>query len=192
MPRPAAQTARITDITLTTMTITTAASGSKSAADDTDASRSPDARVQTHVYALTPPMTSLRDVRPRLIELDARATTQLSPTVAVTQYAPPRGIHLVHFITCIVLFTIFSQPAPFEPPQMLHRVLATHLRVPRFAAFCSTMQPVAWWTMAVMHSAEAALLGRRLSVRHGVAPTRPLWWVWVASCLVEGGTSWRR
>jgi hypothetical protein len=147
---------------------------------------------QQHVIAFDPPMETLREARERAVQLDKAALQALYRSdITVTKYIPPYAhpAHLFNFTQCVLTYLAFSRAANFQPGSLLYdNVLSSF---PQFANFCSAIQPVFFPALVFIHALETGLMVAKLD-RHGLTPFDGVWWAWVASCFVEGVTSfWR-
>ena len=145
------------------------------------------------VIPFDPPMKSLREARERVVQLDKDALQLLGRSdITITQYIPPYAyhvLHILHFTLCSLLFVILSRPSHFRPGSWLYDNVL--VQVPRLNSLLSVTQPYVIAIMVVAHTVETALLARKLG-RHGVTPLQGVWWAWVGSCCIEGGTSFQR
>ncbi|MCJ1338355.1 hypothetical protein MMC09_003642 [Bachmanniomyces sp. S44760] len=168
-----ARNAQITDISLTSLTISTS-------------SRS------TYTIPLEPAMASYAEARHRFIELDNQATTSLpqrSP-ITVKKYKRPHGFMALVFVAAATTYVCFIKRSNFLPGSLLYDSVLQY--VPRFAKFCYTIQPLVLYPMLVLHSSEAAYMAKTRCERHGVRVFSLLWWKWVGSTFVEGVGSFVR
>lgn len=140
-----------------------------------------------------PPMKSLREARERVVQLDKDALKILGRSdIPITSYIPPYSFHPGHvynFAQCLLAWAAFSSGGNFRPGSLLYDNLL--FRFPGFANFSFTMQPYVITFMLVVHFIETIIMIRKLW-RHGLTPLEGVWWAWVASCYVEGLTSFKR
>ncbi|KAF2277656.1 integral membrane protein-like protein [Westerdykella ornata] len=144
------------------------------------------------VIPFEPPMKSMRDARERLVQMDQDALQALGRSdITVTKFIPcyVHPGHLFNFSQCLVTFIAFSRPSHFKPGSLLFDNLL--YRTPSFASFCLKIQPFLIGIMVAIHAFEAAGMAKRLR-KHGLTPLQMTWWLWVATCFIEGITStWR-
>jgi hypothetical protein len=135
---------------------------------------------------ISPPLTTLSDARPRLIEMDTAALAALHRRpVRIATYIPPRNFHAVIFLTCLSTFLLLARGSSSAPDS----VLAAGM--PVFAAFVARVRLWVLVPMVVVHAVEAGVMVRRLGgleVRVGGG----VWWLWVGSAFVEGWGSFVR
>jgi hypothetical protein len=147
---------------------------------------------QQYVIPFDPPMTSLREARDRVVQLDKEALRALYRSdVTITKYVPPYTnlFHLINFTQCLVVFIAFPRAANFRPGSLLYDNLLSSF--PGFANFCLSIQPILFPMMVGIHALETGIMIAKLD-RHGLNPFDGLWWAWVGSCFVEAVTSfWR-
>ncbi len=135
--------------------------------------------------AMSPPMTSWSEARPRVVEMDTEATAALGrSTVTVKEYVRPRGLMAVVWIVVFVTFLAFSRRANFRPGSWCYDGLLSY--VPSFGNFCWRIQPLVFYPMVVLHAAEATYMERTRLQRHTVKVFGRVWWMWISSTFVEG------
>lgn len=133
-----------------------------------------------------PPLSSLDDVRQRVIDMRDHCLQTLGISdIVVREYRPPTGPYAVLFTVCLATFIAFSRRSNFLPGSTLYSVCALG-HVPRFAAFCYTIQPVLLTTMTAIHLAEAVHLAVKRLRPHRVPLFSWLWWAWVIDDFIEG------
>jgi hypothetical protein len=171
LSRSAAHSARLTDISLDSITIT-AVNGS------------------TYSIALDPPMTSFSEARERLVKMDQDARSGLGISdIRVDEYRPPRGFDLVVFLLC--LFTYFSfTMRPFIQPGS--SFFERYIRDNAIAETLFWMQSKVFWPMLAIHSAEAFWFERSRLLKHGVERASQLWWKWMVNNFIEGVGVYKR
>jgi hypothetical protein len=139
-----------------------------------------------------PPMTSMREARERLVQMDQDARHALGrSSIAITEFIPcyTHLGHLLNFTVCITTMVAFCRASNFQPGSLLYDNVL--YMVPRFASFCLKIQPYLFPIMLSIHLFEAPIMAKRMK-KHGVAPFERLWWLWMGTCFVEGVTSfWR-
>lgn len=138
-----------------------------------------------HLIPIDPPMTSWSDARPRVVAMDAEATSALGQSsITVKRYKRPRGFWAVVWVAAFVTFLAFSRRANFRPGSVLFD--GSLYRVPGFAGFCWRIQRLVIWPMVVLHAGEALYMARGRLERHAVRMFGVVWWLWVGSTFVEG------
>jgi len=160
--------ARLTDLTLTTLTLR---SGSA-----------------TYTIPIDPPLSSYAEARERLVSMDRTSKAGLGrDDVVVTRYISPRGFEAVVFTACLLTFTFLHRRSWFAADES---VLAEVM--PGAARFLYWVQPWVFWPMLVAHASEAYWMHRSRLVRCSVPRGGKVWGCWVLSCFIEGvGALWR-
>lgn len=176
----AARTARLHDITFSSLTILTS---------HPFTSRSP----RRHIIPITPPLTNWSDARARLVAMDNDAITALGRSrITVKRYVPPRSAaQVVLFGVIAAIFVVFLRVGNFRAGSWVYEGGGLGY-VPRFAGFCEVMQPWVLGLLVGAHVLEAGVLVRGRLVRHSVTVGGLVWWAWVMDCFVEGGPAFRR
>ncbi|KAF2203874.1 hypothetical protein GQ43DRAFT_461221 [Delitschia confertaspora ATCC 74209] len=140
---------------------------------------------------LSPPMSSLREARERLVQMDKDAIAALGRhPVTLKEYISPYGAYLANFTICLCTYIAFRRQGNFHPGSLLYDNLLVHLP-PAFVAFIAKIQPILFPTMCAIHAIECALMARKLE-RHSVLLFSNVWLAWMLSCFVEGITSFKR
>ncbi|KAF1951036.1 integral membrane protein-like protein [Byssothecium circinans] len=139
-----------------------------------------------------PPMGSYREARDRVVQLDKDALRILGRSdITINKYIPPwvHPLHLCSFTLCAITLVLFPRAAHFQPGSPPYDLFLVHF--PRFASFCVSIRLILLGIVVPIHVTEAVFMARKLG-RHGVTPFDGIWWAWVASCFVEGKTSFLR
>jgi len=140
---------------------------------------------KAYKIAISPPMTSWSEARPRVVEMDAEATAALGRSaVTVKKYTPPRGFMAIVWIASFVTFIAFSRRANFRNGSWCYDGLLKY--VPSFGDFCWRIQPLVLYPMVVLHATEAVYMERSRLRRHTVRAFGRVWWTWLFSTFVEG------
>jgi len=107
---------------------------------------------------LTPPLSSWREARERLIAMDQDAVKALGRSpITVTTYTRPRSfLHITVFVGCLLGYFSFTRKANFEPGSYLYNLFLRY--VPAFAAFAAPKVHMALAIMVAIHGAEAAFM----------------------------------
>ncbi|OJD35947.1 integral membrane [Diplodia corticola] len=159
-----ARKARLTDMSLGSLTI--------------------EAGSRKFTIPLEPPMQAWREARERVIQMDRDCLAGLGRSdITVKQYTRPRGAHAVIFVVCALTDVLVSRRANALPGSFIYTHVLSYS--PGFASFVAQVQPVVLALMIGIHVVEASIMARRLQ-RHNVAQLSGLWWLWVASCFIEG------
>ncbi|KAI9696495.1 MAG: hypothetical protein M1820_008123 [Bogoriella megaspora] len=166
-----ARTARATDIDLNQLTI--------------------DANGQSHQILFDLPMTSLRESRERLVEMDKASLQGLNRSeITITEYKPPQGWHWIVFSAVTLTLMAYYKRSNFIPGSWLYENLLRS--VPGFAKFSWTIQPLVFYGIIVIHSCEAFFMANGLLKKHSVPVGSSLWLKWVATTWIDGFCSFSR
>ena len=139
-------------------------------------------RGKTYRIPLDPPMTSYREARERVVQMDKEAVAGLGQSdITVKEFLPPTGIWALPFAVISAAFIGFSQRWWFEQGGLLEPYLGSG-----FAKFNWTVQPYIIAFMLFMHTAEAAYFMQNKLGKHGVNPRTSLFWTWTFTVFVEG------
>lgn len=169
----AARNARMSTITLPSMTISTA---------------SPPSPSNSYTIALDPPLSSWAEARARLAEMDREACKGSGcSSITVKSYAPPYGFMAVNFAICAWAYLTFSTRSNFLPGSIYYTFFFKYM--PGFAKFCYNVQPFIILLMLVVHFGEALYLARTRLDKHTVPMFSQLWWKWFISDVIEGYTA---
>ncbi|KAL5359654.1 hypothetical protein BJX96DRAFT_148840 [Aspergillus floccosus] len=141
-----------------------------------------------YTIPLTPPLTSLSEARPRVVAMHQHCLQKLglSPVV-INEYRAPRGVQSLIFLTCLGLMLGFARRAHFVEGSWVERTLGAEL-----AQKAWTVQPWVLWGMLGAHVLEATLLAVTRLRPYGVELFSRVWWMWMASTVVEGLTAFQR
>ena len=157
-----AQTAKMTDIDLEGFTI----------------------RCGGQIYRIPfdPPMDTLKDARPRLVEIDRLSTWYLrrSPTT-VKEYVAPYGLYAVNFLVISAYWIVFSRRSWFEPGRIVEQTVG-----PQLANLAWSIQPRAFWGLLAVHASEVLYFWRYKLRKHSVSARSARFWLWTFSVLIEG------
>lgn len=172
----ASKSARLEDITLSDLLITTSTSGSGGGGSKT-----------RYSVPFTPAMESLAETRPRVVAMNHEALARLGLSdIAVPEYRLPRGLDAILFIAGLTLPLVFARQAHFEPGGVAASLLSDGARQVVY-----DWQPVVLPGILVTHALEAAAFAvLRLRV-HRVRAFSGAWWAWMATVMVEGGFAWK-
>lgn len=140
---------------------------------------------------IDPPMQSLLDARHRIVDMYKYCLGKLGLSdITVTEYRAPRGFHAVVFALCLSTYVAFSRRSNFLPGSVLYSLGLE--RVPRFAEFCYTIQPILLPLMVAIHVFEASYMAVRRLRPHRVPVLSGLWCTWVVSTFIEGFGAFQR
>ena len=135
-----------------------------------------------------PPMSSYRDARERVVEMDEKCLEALQKSdITVKEYIPPTGLYAIEFLIITATFLSYSQRWWFAKGAIVERVLG-----PAFAKFSWWLQPWLITFMVGLHGSEAVYFARNQLWRHSVNGRTLLFWQWVGSVFVEGQFGFKR
>ncbi|KAL2007793.1 hypothetical protein VTN00DRAFT_7775 [Thermoascus crustaceus] len=141
---------------------------------------------------IDPPMQSLLDARHRIVDMYHHCLDRLGLSdITVTEYRAPRGFHAVIFALCLSTYVAFSRRGNFLPGSVFYDALGL-ARVPQFARFCYTIQPILLPLMVGIHVLEASLLAVKRLRPHRVPFLSGLWCTWMVSVFIEGFGAFQR
>ncbi|PNS16901.1 hypothetical protein CAC42_4865 [Sphaceloma murrayae] len=164
----AAATGKITDISLSDITLQSQAG--------------------TFKTAIEPAMASFREARERLVAMDKECVQRLGRSdITVRDWQAPYGWTLGLFVTMSAAFVAFSRRANFAPGSFAAAVLPDALR-----SFCFANQPWVLAFMAVVHGAEAYTMATGRLKRHNVSIRSLAFWQWIADTFIEGFGAFNR
>ncbi|KAI0457165.1 hypothetical protein F5B21DRAFT_464612 [Xylaria acuta] len=159
--------AQLTDLTLDTLTISSATG--------------------VHAVRVEPPMKSLADARVRLVDMAALAQERLGlGDVRIDRFLGPRGVGLVSFVgvgfyflsaVAVASGLLRSGTAPWA-------FLDAHF--PYGAAGYVWLVRTLAVPVAALHATEAWWMARSRLARYGVEPGSALWFKWALETFVEG------
>jgi hypothetical protein len=145
-------------------------------------------RTKPYRIPFDPPMTSYREARDRVVQLDQECRAALKQaSVNITEYAPPTGFGLFMFLLCGSVFIAYSQRWWFAAGGPVAKVLGEG-----FAKFSWNVQPILITLMVVIHGAEAWFMAMGKLPRYSVNPRTSTFWKWTLTNFVEGVTAQMR
>jgi hypothetical protein len=188
LPIAQASTAKLTDIELTHLIISTTSTFTNYATNRTTA---------RNYIPLTPPMSSLSEARERLVAMHNESLAGLGMSdIAVTHYRPPSSpLHLFVFALSLwswLSFCYRPNLLPTAPVKAVYDFWSVGGYWPGLASFAYFLQPFTLGFMLVVHISEAAYLARTRLRKHQVKTGSRIWWSWVISNLIEGGGAIQR
>ena len=167
-----ARNAKLTDITLESLTITSH-TGSP------------------YHIPLDPPLKNWMEARERMVAMDQEALRGLGRSnITVKEYRRPRGFLAVVFVAAATTFVCFSQRSNFLPGSFLYDYILRH--VPSFAKFCYDIRPYVLYPMLALHASEAVWMERTRLQKFNVPRFSRLWWQWLLSNFIEGVGAFKR
>jgi len=143
---------------------------------------------KTYVTPFSPPMTSYREARERVVEMDKECVSALGRSdITISQYAFPTGWYLGLFMLVTVTLAAFSTRSNFAPGGLIASVVPD-----AFRRFCSAIQPYLFWGMIAIHGTETWVFTRSRLIKHNVNVMNPVFWNWAGDCFIEGVGAFNR
>ena len=143
---------------------------------------------QTYHIPFEPPMTSFREARERVVEMDKECLKGLDKSdITITEFAPPVGLYAPVFFIIAATFLSYSQRWWFDKDRIVERYTGA-----LFARFSFVIQPWLISFMVCLHASEAVFFARNYLRRHSINVRSPVWWLWVATTFVEGQFAFKR
>ncbi|THW55481.1 hypothetical protein D6D20_09448 [Aureobasidium pullulans] len=138
--------------------------------------------------ALDPPMSSFREARERLVQMDKECLQALGRSdITVKEYISPTGLYLAGFVIVSTTLVAFSLRSNFEAGSLISAVVPDW-----FARFCWTIQPFIFYGMLVIHSAETWHMTSGRLRKHNVNVLSRIWWLWMGTTFIEGVGAYNR
>lgn len=144
---------------------------------------------KSHRVPFEPPMTSYREARERVVELDKECRRSLGHSdVTVRSYLPPTGLYYsIGFAIIAATFIGYSQRWWFAEEGPVEQYIGSS-----FAAFSWRIQPYLLAGMLVIHSGEMIYFASRKLTTHSVSVRTSTFWLWVFSSFIEGQLAFKR
>jgi hypothetical protein len=188
LPARQSSTAKLTDIELTHLIISTSSPFNNYATNRTTA---------RNYIALTPPMSSFSEARERMVAMQNEALAGLGLSdITVTYYQPPQSpLHI--FVFAIALWSWISfchRPnlLPTAPVRQIYTFWSFGGYWPALASFAHLVQPLTITAMLIIHISEAIYLARTRLRKHQLQTGSVVWGSWVLSNLIEGVGAFQR
>ncbi|KAK5120259.1 hypothetical protein LTR85_006465 [Meristemomyces frigidus] len=139
-------------------------------------------RSKTYRIPFNPPMSSYREARERVVEMDKEALAGLGQSdITVKEFLPPTGLQVLIFGVICATFLGYSQRWWFTEGAVVEQYLGSG-----FAKFSWSIQPYLITFMLVVHSAETVYMMMYKLRKHAVNPRSSLFWKWTATTFIEG------
>jgi Protein of unknown function (DUF2470) len=188
LPTAQASTAKLTDIELTHLLISTSSTFTNYTTNRTTA---------RNYIPLTPPMSSFSEARERLVAMHNESLAGLGMSeIAVTRYQPPSSpLHLFVFALSLWSWLSFSYRPnllPTAPVKAIYDFWSVGGYWPGLASLSYFLQPFTISIMLVVHISEAVYLARTRLRKHQVKTGSRVWWSWVMSNFIEGAGALQR
>ncbi|KAG9887851.1 hypothetical protein KCV05_g11370, partial [Aureobasidium melanogenum] len=137
---------------------------------------------------LDPPMSSFREARERLVQMDKECIEALDRSdITIKEFIAPTGLYLVLFVIVSTTLVAFRTRTNFESGSFISAM------VPKsFARFCWTIQPFIWYGMLAIHGAETWYMARGRLRKHNINIRSRVWWLWTATTFIEGVGAYNR
>ncbi|KAF1991350.1 hypothetical protein K402DRAFT_345956 [Aulographum hederae CBS 113979] len=140
-----------------------------------------------HIVPFTPPMSSWREARERLVAMDQETLKALSRSdITVKEYLPPKGFGAVVFAACATVFILLPREQTTAPGSLVDRL------APALASYARRFRLHILLPLAFLHSVECLLFVFTRLRKHTVPAMSLLWWKWTLSAFVEGIGSFQR
>lgn len=142
---------------------------------------------------IDPPMKDFTETRSRMVTLHKDSLQKLGRSdVMLTKYIPPHGfLQILVFGLCLFTYVSCFRRSNLLPGSFVYEYLG-YKYVPDFAYFVYTIQPLLLSLMVAIHIFECTLLTFTKLKPHGVPVFSGLWFVWTASCFIEGAGAFQR
>jgi len=146
---------------------------------------------QLYNIPFSPPMSSFKETRERLIKMDQESLTGLGRSpITIKEYRPPKSfLHIITFIACFLTFITLSRKENMLPGSIPYEAVFKH--VPKFTSFVISIRLLVLYPMLVIHVTEVFFMTRKLE-KHSVPLLSTLWWAWVISNFIEGVGAFQR
>jgi hypothetical protein len=140
-----------------------------------------------HKYTvrISPPLTSWSEARARVVAMDVEARDDLQRSdITIKSYTWPKPLPAIVPISVILTLAAFTLRSNFRPGSYLYDEVL--YRVPGFAHFCYTIQPLVMTGIIVIHTFEVLYMASSRLKKHSVPMFSLLWWEWVVNTFFEG------
>lgn len=135
-----------------------------------------------------PPMTSYREARDRVVEMDKECVSALGRSdITVKEFLLPYGWHTAEFILVSAVFIGFSMRSNFAPGSILSHYLPL-----RLLYFCWKIQPSLLTFMLIVHGWETINFASSRLRKHNVKIRSRIYWLWIGTTFIEGISSFKR
>ncbi|GAB7346109.1 hypothetical protein MBLNU457_4864t1 [Dothideomycetes sp. NU457] len=143
---------------------------------------------KTYVTPFDPPMTSYREARERVVEMDKECVSALGRSdITISRYAFPTGWYLGLFTLVATVFVVFSTRRNFASGGLIASVVPDFFR-----RFCSAIQPYLFWGMVAIHGTETYVFVTSRLIKHNVNVMNPVFWNWAGDCFISGVGAFQR
>ncbi|KAG9965685.1 hypothetical protein KCU61_g1292, partial [Aureobasidium melanogenum] len=137
---------------------------------------------------LDPPMSSFREARERLVQMDKECIEALDRSdITIKEFIAPTGLYLVLFVIVSTTLAAFRTRTNFESGSFISAMVPNS-----FARFCWTIQPLIWYGMLAIHGAETWYMARGRLRKHNINIRSRVWWLWTATTFIEGVGAYNR
>lgn len=137
-----------------------------------------------------PPLSSYRETRERVVELDKSCLESLHKSdITVKHFIPPTisAFYAIEFLIIAATFLGYSQRWWFARGAVVERLLGS-----AFARFSWIIQPWLITFMILLHGSEAVYFARNQLWRHSVNIRTSVFWKWFVTVFVEGQFAFKR
>lgn len=145
-----------------------------------------------YAVPIDPPMKDYNEARSRMVALHQGSLQKLGRSdITLTKYIPPHSYQIVIFGLCLFTYVSCFKRSNLLPGSFVYEYLG-YKYVPDFAYFVYAIQPLLLSLMVAIHVFECTLLSFTKLKPHNVPVFSGLWFVWTASCFIEGAGTFQR
>lgn len=197
-----ARNARMTEMSKTALTLTTASPRASPA----------EVQASTYTIPIDPPLANWSEARPRVIAMDETCITALKRSpVTLKTYLRPRGLHAAILAGCVFIILLLHRRSALLPIAPESSSLVSSLstastspydsmlpwpylaaRFPSLFAWLHKNQPWLLYPLLAAHAGEATFMGAYVLRKYSVPVGSPLWRTWVLGCFLEGFGTFER
>ncbi|GAM86310.1 hypothetical protein ANO11243_043220 [Dothideomycetidae sp. 11243] len=142
----------------------------------------------TFTTPFTPPMSSLREARERLVAMDKACVTALGVSdITIRTFPPPTGPFLAGCVIVVSTLVSFSSRGNFAPEGVIGSVVPEFFR-----RFCYAIQPILFTTVLGIHVVETVWMAFGRLRKYNVSPRSKVYWFWLGDAFCEGVGSYIR
>ena len=145
---------------------------------------------KTYQIPFNPPLSSYRETRERVVEMDKECLQALDKSdITIMEFIPATvtAFSAITFLVIAATFLGYSQRWWFAKGAIVERLLGSN-----FAKFSWTIQPWLITFMVSLHGAEVVYFARNQLWKHSVNMRTSLWWKWAATTFIEGQFAFKR
>lgn len=130
-----------------------------------------------------PPMSSLREARDRVVEMDKECVQKLGRSdITIKEYRfPTRPFDIFLTVNIIFAFVMFSSKKNFAPDSIVGSLLPEAVR-----AFCVSISAPAFYSILGAHVCEVIYNRKARLGKYNVNPRSGAYWMWTISNFLDG------